>query len=412
MFVDEVTIHLRAGDGGDGAASFRREKFIPLGGPDGGDGGKGGDVVLVGDENRNDLVDYRFRPNWYAENGEKGMGRDKFGAGGADLLIRVPLGTIIIQPETGKPVAEITNHGERVILLQGGKGGLGNLHYKSSTNRAPRQFSPGHTGEQGHFQLILKSIADVGMVGFPNAGKSSLVGLLTAAHLKTAPYPFTTLQPNLGVLEYPDRYGRLRLADIPGIIEGAHENRGLGLRFLRHIERCQLLVIIVDLAGVDGRDPVSDYRTLLAELKAYSAELLKKPRIVVANKMDLPEAQARFAKFCQRVRVPVAPISCLDESGIPELREIFWQAVREGRLPQGAGPAPKARRAPVTKPKAKAKTKVAAKKVAPKSAAKKVVAKKVVAKKVVAKKSVAVKKTAVKKVATKAAKSSRQSPRS
>lgn len=354
MFIDEVMVQLRAGDGGDGCASFRREKYIPKGGPDGGDGGKGGDVILVGDENVADLVDFKYQPNWKAGHGAPGMGRDKYGPGGADCVLRLPLGTVVISPETGKPVAELTEHDQRVVLLQGGKGGLGNLHFKSSTNRAPRQFTPGKGGETGTFQFVLKSIADVGMVGFPNAGKSSLVGLITKAHPKTAAYPFTTLQPTVGVVEYPERYGRIRLADIPGLIEGAHENRGLGHRFLRHIERCRMLVLIVDLAGVDGRDPVQDYRTLLAELKAYSADLVKLPRIVVANKLDLAEAQAALAKFRQRVRVPVVPISCLDGSGIEELREVLWQAVTEGRLP-AATRKPRATAAPSKRAPAKPK---------------------------------------------------------
>ena len=228
MFVDEAEVHFRAGRGGDGCAGFRREKFVPFGGPDGGDGGKGGDVVLIGDENVGDLTQFRYSPNLHAKNGDNGAGRDCFGHAGADLEVRMPLGTIVCDKETDRIVTELTEHNQRVVLLRGGNGGLGNLHFKSSTNRAPTKFTTGFPGEEGQFRLVLKTIADVGLVGYPNAGKSSLTNCLTKAHPKTAPYPFTTLHANVGIIEYPEIYERISMADIPGLIEGASEDHGLG----------------------------------------------------------------------------------------------------------------------------------------------------------------------------------------
>lgn len=356
MFIDEVKVHLRAGDGGAGCLSFRREKFIPKGGPDGGNGGKGGDVVLLCDNNIGDLEAYRWQPHRSAKNGQPGMGRLSTGFNGPDLPLHLPPGTQVLDLETGRLVAELTEPGERVILLQGGRGGAGNAAFRNSINQAPRTTTPGKPGETGSFRLVLKTIADLGLVGFPNAGKSSLTRALTSARPKVAPYPFTTLHANVGVIEYPDRHGRVFLADIPGLIEGASENRGLGHRFLKHIERCTLLVFLLDMAGSEGRDPLADYKVLERELRLYSKVLAAKPRLVVANKMDLASAAAHLARFRAKVPVPVAPISCLQGDGLADLREVLWKAVRVGKLPVAAAvPAAKARPAARSRPKAPAR---------------------------------------------------------
>jgi len=330
MFVDEAKVTLRAGNGGKGSAGFRREKFIPFGGPDGGDGGKGGDVYALGDENLSDLEKYSYTPNLSAGDGGDGMGRQKTGASGADAYLRVPPGTVIINDENGAVVAEILRHNEKILLLRGGKGGLGNIHFKSSTNRAPRQFTYGTEGESGEFRLVLKSIADAGLVGYPNAGKSSLVSLITNANPKIGAYPFTTLHVNIGTLEYPDHYDKLKLADIPGLIDGASDNRGLGHKFLRHIERCKVLVLIIDMAGTDGRDPSDDYENLIKELGLYSPELLKKPMIVAANKMDEDEAVKNLKKFKKRHKdLDIIPISCLSEEGIGKLKSEIYDICKK-----------------------------------------------------------------------------------
>ncbi len=353
MFVDEVVIKARAGDGGNGCASFRREKFIPFGGPNGGDGGLGGDVVLVGSHDVNNLIDYKFKPHWEAGKGENGRSKDQNGHGGRTALLPVPLGTVVTNEETGEVVGEVTETGQRLVLCKGGTGGWGNLHFKTSTNRAPRRANPGLPGEHGVFRLVLKSIADVGLVGYPNAGKSSLTNHITNARPKMAAYPFTTLQPQVGVIEFPERYERITLADVPGLIEGAHENRGLGHRFLRHIERCALLLLIIDMAGVDGRDPRDDYAHLLRELKLYDPALLKKPRLVAANKMDLPAAAANLRAFRRRHKVDVMEISCAEAAGLTELRLELLQRVRHGGKPAAKRPAPR------KKPAAPAKTRAA-----------------------------------------------------
>ncbi len=320
MFVDECTIKAQAGEGGRGCASFRREKYEPWGGPNGGDGGRGGDIVLLGDDDTNNLVDYKFQPHWKAGRGEHGMGKDCNGREGDTRVLRLPLGTVVTDLATGHVVAELIEDGQRIVLCKGGNGGWGNTHFKSSTHQAPRRANAGQPGEGGEFRLVLKSIADVGLVGFPNAGKSSLTTRITRARPRTAAYPFTTLHPQIGVIEYPVTYDRLLLADVPGLIAGASENRGLGHRFLRHIERCTLLMLLVDMAGADNRDPREDYATLLRELKLYDPALLKKPRIVVANKLDLPVAKANLVKFKRRHKVTVLGISCLTGTGLETLR--------------------------------------------------------------------------------------------
>jgi GTPase len=331
MFIDECVIKVQAGDGGRGCVSFRREKYEPWGGPNGGDGGRGGDVVLVGNDDTNNLVDYKYQPHWRAERGEHGLGADCHGKDGEPAILRLPLGTVVTDEATGKVVAEIIHDGEQIVLCKGGNGGWGNTHFKTSTNRAPKRANPGHPGEVGSFRLVLKSIADIGLVGFPNAGKSSLTTQITKARPKTAAYPFTTLHPQIGVIEYPKKYDRLLIADVPGLIEGASENRGLGHRFLRHIERCALLMFLIDMAGVDNRDPREDYATLVRELKLYDPALLKKPRVVVANKMDLEGAKENLAKFKRRYKVDILQISCLSGAGLEKLKDELRRRVRKIR---------------------------------------------------------------------------------
>ena len=331
MFIDECVIKVQAGDGGRGCVSFRREKYEPWGGPNGGDGGRGGDVVLVGNDDTNNLIDYKYQPHWRGERGEHGLGADCHGRDGKPAILKLPLGTVVTDEATGKVVAEIINDGEQIVLCKGGNGGWGNTHFKTSTNRAPKRANPGHPGEGGVFRLVLKSIADIGLVGFPNAGKSSLTTQITKARPKTAAYPFTTLHPQIGVIEFPKKYDRLLLADVPGLIEGASENRGLGHRFLRHIERCALLMFLIDMAGVDNRDPRDDYATLVKELKLYDPALLKKPRVVVANKMDLEGARENLAKFRRRHKVDVLQISCLSGTGLEKLKDELRRRVRKIR---------------------------------------------------------------------------------
>ncbi|MDP3070706.1 MAG: GTPase ObgE [Opitutaceae bacterium] len=340
MFVDECTVKFAAGEGGRGCVGFRREKYEPWGGPNGGDGGRGGDVVLLGDVNTNNLVDYKYQPHWRGERGEHGQGSDCHGKDGEHRVLKMPLGTVVIDLETGKPVAEITADQQRIVLCKGGNGGWGNTHFKTSTNRAPRRANEGQPGEAGAYRLVLKSIADVGLVGFPNAGKSSLMGRLTKAHPKTAAYPFTTLHPQIGVIDYLDEIKgtkRLLLADVPGLIEGAHENRGLGHRFLRHIERCALLIVMIDMAATDARDPREDYKHLMRELELYDRKLLKKPRLVVANKMDVPEAAAHLAKFKRRHKsVDILGISCATGDGLPRLKKELSKRVAKFRAAENA----------------------------------------------------------------------------
>ncbi len=329
MFVDEAEIHLKAGDGGSGSSSFRREKFIPLGGPDGGDGGNGGNVYVLCDDNITDLEPYRFTPNLAADNGKKGQGRNKTGETGKDLVVHLPPGTMLINSQTDMLSAEVLKKGEKILLLKGGRGGLGNIHFKSSTNRAPRQFTYGTEGEEASFKLILKTIADAGFVGFPNAGKSSLMGVMTMAHPKVASYPFTTLHANVGMIDYPEIYDRLFVADIPGLIKGASENKGLGHKFLRHIERCKVLIIIIDMAGTDGRKPEQDYLDLISELELYDETLTQKPQLIVANKMDEDEAVKNLKRFKKKFpKLHCVPISCLSEEGIPELKQEIYNKVK------------------------------------------------------------------------------------
>jgi GTP-binding protein len=297
-FIDEAVIEVHAGKGGDGVASFRREKFVPRGGPDGGDGGRGGSIHAIADRNINTLIDYRYARIHRAKNGEKGMGADCYGRSAPDIELRVPVGTVVSEAETGETLADLAHDGARALLAKGGKGGLGNLHFKSSVNRAPRQFTPGEPGESHKLKLELKVLADVGLLGMPNAGKSTFIRAVSAARPKVAEYPFTTLHPNLGMVRV-DHNRSFVIADIPGLIEGAAEGAGLGHQFLRHLARTRLLLHIVDVAPLDGSGhAVKDARAIVKELRKYDEALYRKPRWLVLNKTDLiaPGERARSAR--------------------------------------------------------------------------------------------------------------------
>ncbi|NLD70532.1 MAG: GTPase ObgE [Limnobacter sp.] len=296
-FIDEAHIEVIAGDGGNGIVSFRREKFIPKGGPDGGDGGRGGSIWAVADRNINTLVDYRYKRRFQARNGERGRGSDQYGAAAEDIELRVPVGTQIFDEDSGELLVDLVRHGERKLLAKGGEGGLGNIHFKSSTNRAPRQCTPGAPGEQRRLKLELKVLADVGLLGLPNAGKSTLIAAISNARPKIADYPFTTLHPNLGVVRVGPEQSFV-VADIPGLIEGAAEGAGLGHRFLRHLQRTRLLLHLVDIAPLDPQaDPARDARAIVRELRAYDPELALKPRWLVLNKIDIIPAEGREARI-------------------------------------------------------------------------------------------------------------------
>ena len=292
-FVDESNIEVHAGKGGDGSASFRREKFIPRGGPDGGDGGRGGSILAVADRNINTLVEYRYARIHRARNGEKGRGADCYGAAAEDIILRFPVGTVVTDIETGDVLADLSTHDQTAVLAKGGQGGLGNIHFKSSTNRSPRQFTPGTLGESRRLKLELKVLADVGLLGLPNAGKSTYIRSVSAARPKVADYPFTTLHPNLGVVRV-DENRSFVIADIPGLIEGASEGAGLGHQFLRHLQRTRLLLHLVDVAPFDeNADPANDARAIVEELRKYDESLFRKPRWLVLNKVDLIPAEDR-----------------------------------------------------------------------------------------------------------------------
>jgi GTP-binding protein len=323
-FFDEAIIDVIAGDGGNGAASFRREKYIPRGGPDGGDGGSGGSIWAVADRNINTLIDYRYARIHRAHRGENGRGADQYGKGAQDIVLRMPVGTVISDAASGERIADLARDGARALLAKGGKGGLGNLHFKSSTNRAPRQFTKGEEGEQRKLKLELKVLADVGLLGMPNAGKSTLIRAISAARPKVADYPFTTLAPNLGVVRTSEARSFV-VADIPGLIEGAADGAGLGHRFLRHLARTRLLLHLVDLAPLDtSADPVHDARAIVKELKRYDEALHEKARWLVLNKLDLiPEEEraARVAAFVKayRWKGPVFAITAINGDGCHEL---------------------------------------------------------------------------------------------
>ncbi|MSU40115.1 MAG: GTPase ObgE [Pedosphaera sp.] len=370
MFVDQVKIFARAGRGGRGCVAFRREIFVPKGGPDGGNGGRGGDVILEASHDINNLIAQFFNPRLLAQSGEHGLGKGMDGHAGKDIIVKVPCGTIVWQVQAAqapeeKPVAghvvqgpdgaqalavdwdapvestasklatghdgefvtDLTEHGQRFVLCGGGRGGLGNRNFATARRQTPRFAQPGEEGAEGHFLFELRLIADAGLVGFPNAGKSTLLTAISKARPKIAAYPFTTLHPQIGVLEYAD-WRRLVVCDIPGLIEGAHMNVGLGHEFLRHIRRCAVLVLMLDMAGTDAREPWADYRQILSELKHYDPVLLDKPRLVVANKMDEPAAAANLKKFKQKVRrVPVLEMAAAFDVGLPEFKQHLRTAV-------------------------------------------------------------------------------------
>jgi GTP-binding protein len=405
MFVDEVKVFARAGHGGRGAIAFRREAYIPKGGPSGGNGGLGGDVILEASHDLNNLIEQFFNPRMLAQHGENGMGKGMDGKAGKDMIIKVPCGTLVwlLKDTTPQPelkakkslnkdaaddgteeeepesedgsdignnipsatetrglirtsggvrameidlsnpdttqdavdatkrelVCDLTEHGQRFVLCKGGRGGLGNSNFATSRHQAPRFAQPGEPGREGHFLFELRLIADVGLVGYPNAGKSTLLAAISHARPKIAAYPFTTLTPQIGIVEYPD-FARLVVCDVPGLIEGAHENVGLGHEFLRHIRRCKILVILVDMAGTDNRLPWDDYRKLLGELELYDPELLTRPRLVVANKMDEPHSDANLKSFKRRIRKTVVlPISAAFGEGMPAFRQAIREAVEE-----------------------------------------------------------------------------------
>lgn len=333
-FVDEASIDIAAGDGGNGCMSFRREKFIPFGGPNGGDGGRGGSVYAVGDRNLNTLIDYRYARRHEARRGENGRGSDQFGAAAEDIVLRMPMGTIITNADTDEVIAELLVPDEKVLLAKGGDGGFGNLHFKTSTNRAPRQKTPGWPGEQFRLRLELRVLADVGLLGMPNAGKSTLIAAISNAKPKIADYPFTTLHPNLGVVRVAAEQSFV-VADIPGLIEGAAEGAGLGHLFLRHLQRTHLLLHLVDFAPFDESiDPVVQVKAIVGELKKYDATLHKKPRWLVLNKLDVVPAedrQRRVDDFVKRLKWkgPVFQISALTREGCePLIRAVYEHVAR------------------------------------------------------------------------------------
>jgi GTP-binding protein len=331
MFVDEVEIRVAAGSGGRGCIAFRREKFVPRGGPSGGDGGDGGSVFFVASPHLNTLVSFRFHPDFKAERGQHGMGSNMHGRNGKHLVIKVPIGTVVYElpEEGGEPVqlADLVEEGKKVRIAAGGQGGRGNARFVSATNRAPRRADPGVPGEIRHLRLQLKLLADVGLVGFPNAGKSTLIARISAAKPKIADYPFTTLTPNLGVVALSDDRSFV-VADVPGLIEGAHRGLGLGHQFLRHLERTRLLVHMIDVSGQSGRDPVEDFKTIRRELELYRPELAEKPAIAAANKMDAVADRApitRLAAHLRRRGIPLHRISAVTGDGVPALVEEMWR---------------------------------------------------------------------------------------
>ena len=317
-FIDQVDVIVRSGKGGDGAATFRREALVQFGGPDGGDGGRGGDVVLRASPHVSSLVAFYYDPHLFAEDGVPGSGRRCFGRRGKDLVADVPIGTLVTDADSGLLVADIVKPGQKVVVAQGGAGGFGNVHFKSSVNQAPTEHTPGGPAEERRLHLELKTIADVGLLGFPNAGKSSLLSAVSAATPKIASYPFTTLNPIVGTMVYPD-FAKIRMADVPGIIEGASKGVGLGLAFLKHLERSRVLVYVIDMAGTDARKPWEDYWTLAREIAAYSTDLKARPALVVANKMDKAAARKNLRRFVEETGV--RPIALCCEAGKNVLRD-------------------------------------------------------------------------------------------
>jgi GTP-binding protein len=336
VFVDRIKVLAAAGNGGRGCVSFRREKFVPKGGPDGGDGGRGGDIVLRADPHTDNLTALFYEPIMKAKSGGHGKGKKMHGRSAPNKIVKVPVGTVVYRADGAgdpasapEPIADLTHADQEFILAKGGKGGKGNVHFKSSKNRAPIQYTEGEEGEQGNFLLELRTIADVGLVGYPNAGKSTLLTKISAARSKVAPYPFTTLHPVIGVVEFPG-YRRVSVADIPGLIEGAHRNVGLGHDFLRHITRCQILLFVLDIAGSEARSPIEDLQSLRREIDLYDPRLSQRRWFMVANKMDLPDAEENLAALRRRFpAIEVMPISAATGDGIPPLKQRLADLVHE-----------------------------------------------------------------------------------
>jgi GTPase len=330
LFIDEVKIRVKAGDGGNGCLAFRREKFVPRGGPSGGDGGHGGDVVMVASNHYNTLLHFRFNPEHTAQRGRHGEGSQRTGHDGKSIELPVPVGTVVYDSATGDLIHDFTTAGERFMVAKGGRGGKGNQHFATSTHQAPTEHEQGHPGEEKSLRLELKLLADVGLVGFPNAGKSTLISRISAARPKIADYPFTTLEPNLGVVSVDDR--TFVVADIPGLIEGAHEGHGLGIQFLRHVERTRLLVHLVDVSDVTGRDPLHDFQVVMQELASFDEKLAKKPMLVVASKIDVAQDLARVESVREMARdagLPFYAISSVTGQGIEEIKYAMAQAVTQ-----------------------------------------------------------------------------------
>lgn len=339
-FVDEVTLHAKAGDGGHGCVAFRREKYVPRGGPSGGDGGRGGDVIFEGDEGLGTLLDLRYRRHVKAQSGQNGQGKDRYGRAGEDVVFRVPIGTQIFDADTGELLGDIREEGERLVAARGGRGGRGNIHFATSSNRAPRRAEEGEPGEERNLRLELKLLADVGLVGFPNAGKSTLISRISAAKPKIADYPFTTLTPNLGVVKAGE-YESFVVADIPGLIEGASDGVGMGTQFLRHIERCRVLIYLLDMTPGVEPSPIKAYRTLHDELERHNAELVERHTLIALTKMDTAPDEERVEEvkaYFEKLGLPVFAISSVTGEGVDQLlfatkeelaRELHEEAERE-----------------------------------------------------------------------------------
>ena len=333
QFIDECTIDVRAGAGGDGKVAFRREPNVPRGGPAGGDGGNGGSVILVADEQLGTLLDLRYQKHYKAKNGEPGFDRDKYGASAADVIVRVPVGTVVHDVDTDEVLCDLSTAGQRFVAAQGGKGGRGNIHFATSTYQAPTKSEPGEPGQERRLRLELKLLADAGLVGYPNAGKSTFISAVSRARPKIADYPFTTLVPNLGVVGLPG--GRsFVLADIPGLIEGASEGHGLGHRFLRHVERTRVLLHLIEVSAEPGRDPLHDYDVINRELERYSPELAKRPQIVALSKLDLTETREAYESWRQKFAargITLHAVSAATGEGVKELLEALWPSLAGGR---------------------------------------------------------------------------------
>ncbi len=333
MFIDEAKIYVKAGDGGNGCLAFRREKYVPRGGPSGGDGGRGGDVYMVANAQLNTLLHFRFNPEHKAQRGRHGEGSNCTGQDGESIVLEVPVGTVVYDADTGEKLHDFTTPGERVLIARGGRGGKGNARFATATHQAPTEHQPGRPGQERRLRLELKLLADAGLVGFPNAGKSTLISRISAARPKIADYPFTTLEPNLGVVQTDD-FRSFVVADIPGLIEGAHLGHGLGTQFLKHIERTKLLVHLVDVSEASGREPVADFETVMRELASFSEDLAKKPMLVVASKMDAAQDPARVAslkRLADERGLPYFEISSVTGKGLEALKRAIAERVLSER---------------------------------------------------------------------------------